>query len=516
MGTYDQDDNLDEYEDDFIDDQDGGIGANRYDDEEVEDDGEEEEEEEEEEVEEEPISEEAMELLKYRQQLKEELRSKLRKENGDVLSKSLDRGTKPPLNNFGSFFGPSQPVIADRVAQESKALLESRHLAPKSAASQNNGKKANLPAISGAKNEGGRQPNATQVKSKAELLKQTRDYSFLLADDADVPKPQTEPVQSKNLTSKPESRPAQVPAQSNRPSGQLSRKVANGHEQRNRKPLGTPQVCSTRTAPVRKVISDNRTTTTVVSSDSRRQQDLRKQPQPTKSVRAVPGNGSIKPPIAKTLPPKKPISSTDRKVLMERKAPVASVGCKDRVPLDSKKMVSNGQRPPVEKSRAPGVIRSQERNVNAQQGRERVLKKENANVQVKPPKHSALQANIDRDRVRAQKPHAQLSVRSQSGSVRKDSNTRKRRAEEIYTDEDDDDYRTILWKLMGRPKNHYVDDDDDDDKCMEVGFDVIQREESRSARIARQEDEEELAKIMEEEKRERLRKKAKMHKTSQR
>lgn len=33
--------------------------------------------------------------------------------------------------SFGSFFGPSQPVIAQRVIQESKSLLENQHLAAK-------------------------------------------------------------------------------------------------------------------------------------------------------------------------------------------------------------------------------------------------------------------------------------------------------------------------------------------------------------------------------------------------
>jgi len=32
--------------------------------------------------------------------------------------------------SYGSFFGPSQPVIAQRVIQESKSLLENRHLVP--------------------------------------------------------------------------------------------------------------------------------------------------------------------------------------------------------------------------------------------------------------------------------------------------------------------------------------------------------------------------------------------------
>ncbi|CAL5385253.1 unnamed protein product [Camellia sinensis] len=58
--------------------------------------------------------------------------------------------------------------------------------------------------------------------------------------------------------------------------------------------------------------------------------------------------------------------------------------------------------------------------------------------------------------------------------------------------------------------------DEDDDSDMEANYEDIMREEQRSARIARKEDEEELRKIEEEERRERLRKEAKKRKLSQR
>ncbi|XP_074302702.1 glyceraldehyde-3-phosphate dehydrogenase GAPC1, cytosolic-like isoform X3 [Silene latifolia] len=76
MGSYGQNADLDEYEDDFID----GVGPSKY---------------------------------RYGKH---------------------DEG----YDGFGSFLGPLQPVIAGRVVQESKALLETRHLAPKASTSQNN------------------------------------------------------------------------------------------------------------------------------------------------------------------------------------------------------------------------------------------------------------------------------------------------------------------------------------------------------------------------------------------
>ncbi|KAL9245920.1 hypothetical protein vseg_019516 [Gypsophila vaccaria] len=549
MGSYGQDDDLDEYEDDFIDDQDGGVGPSRYGGE--YEDGDDEEDEEEEEVEEAPVSEETLKLLKYRQKLKEQLRTKMRKEDGGHFSKSLNQGTRPPLNNFGSFFGPSQPVIADRVVQESKALLETRHLAPKASTSQNNGKKVNAPSVSGVKNGVSRhngvsrQPPASQVKSKAQIMKQTRDYSFLLSEEADVPKPQNDRGQPKSVASRHDSRPTQGPAPSNnRPSGHSSRNEVNRVEQR--KPHRTPQENSTRTAPVRKLASDGRAS---VSSDSRRQLDVRKQPQPSTKAGTSNGSGSMRPPVARGMPSMKPSSSTDRKIPMEKRPPGASVS--GRLPPVSKHSVPNGQRPPVDKSRASGAPRPQDRNTNVQHSRDnRVLKKENvsSSQQMRPPKQSSLRANLDRDHTRVQKPplranldrdhtrvqkpplranldrdhtrmqkpHGQSRVHSQSGSAR-DSNNRKRRAEEVDDDDDEGDYRSMIRKMFRYNKDKYADvDDDDDDMCMEVGFDTIQKEESRSARIARKEDEEELEKIMEEERQERLRKKAKMRKMSHR
>ncbi|KAK9678356.1 hypothetical protein RND81_11G206300 [Saponaria officinalis] len=253
--------------------------------------------------------------------------------------------------------------------------------------------------------------------------------------------------------------------------------------------------------------------------------------------------------MARPAPSMKPSSSSDRRMPVEKKASGPSVS--GRLPPVSKHSVPNGQRLPPEKSRASGVARPQDRNTSVQHNRDnRTLKKENVSAsqtQMKPPKQSSLRANldrdhtrmqkppqranldrdhtrvqkpplranIDRDHARVQKPHGQLRMNSQSGSIKKDPNNRKRRAEE--SDDDEVDPLKLIRGMFRYNKDKYADiSDDDSDMCMEVGFDTIQKEESRSARIARQEDEEELEKIMEEERQERLRKKAKMRKMSHR
>ncbi|KAG7539990.1 Chromatin SPT2 [Arabidopsis thaliana x Arabidopsis arenosa] len=89
-----------------------------------------------------------------------------------------------PYNDFGSFFGPSQTVIASRVLQESKSLLENETSATKMLNSIQN---KTSPV----------QMNASEVKRKAEKLKDARDYSFLFSDDAQLPVSIKEPPKSR-------------------------------------------------------------------------------------------------------------------------------------------------------------------------------------------------------------------------------------------------------------------------------------------------------------------------------
>ncbi|CAH8273960.1 unnamed protein product [Arabidopsis lyrata] len=99
-------------------------------------------------------------------------------QNGNTIiaptSQTHESKSNLPYNDFGSFFGPSQTVIASRVLQESKALLENKTSAAKMLNSIQN-KKSPV------------QINANEVKRKAEKLRDARDYSFLFSDDAQLP-----------------------------------------------------------------------------------------------------------------------------------------------------------------------------------------------------------------------------------------------------------------------------------------------------------------------------------------
>ncbi|XP_057983651.1 uncharacterized protein LOC131168330 isoform X2 [Malania oleifera] len=107
----------------------------------------------------------------------------MKKENGSAQANCQEKRKKLPCDNYGSFFGPSTPVIAQRVIQESKSFLETQHLASKVSESQHHNK--NGFASTAARPS---QPKVTnELKMKVQKLRDTRDYSFLLSDDAELP-----------------------------------------------------------------------------------------------------------------------------------------------------------------------------------------------------------------------------------------------------------------------------------------------------------------------------------------
>ncbi|KAL2907250.1 putative MIR1-1HG-AS1 [Bienertia sinuspersici] len=480
MQRYRGDEDLDEYEDEYEDQCEDGGDEDQYEDEE---DAEEEEQEK-------PMSAEAIKYLEMREKMKAKHRSILRKENG----KNGVNINHSKLSNFGSFFGPSKPVIADRVIQESKSLLETRHLAPKCLILKMmyvylvNVNKSNMPSTSASKNGPSNKSPPAQVKSKAQLLKQTRDYSFLLSDDAEIPKPAKDPGPQKSLVAKPgyeDSRSAQVRGKRYEPSSHASgKKGYNGSEKR--KP-----------------------------SSGISQLDLRKQPQHNKQASSTSGTGP-RPAVQKGLPPK-PLSSNDRKMpasSMERKPSATLAG--NRAPVVAKTSTLDRQRTPVVKPQTSGVNGRLDHKRDVQlRAENKMLKKENAVASkfqpVKQP--GSLQPKLENGhRIKNQKPPGQLR---NSSAANKDQRIKKRKSPEP---ESDFDYRSAIRQMFGRPlQYHDVDDDmDDDDDDMVAGFDDIMKEEMRSARIARKEDEEELIKIQEEERQEMLRKKAKMRKMNRR
>uniref|UniRef100_A0A2C9UXT4 SPT2 chromatin protein n=1 Tax=Manihot esculenta TaxID=3983 RepID=A0A2C9UXT4_MANES len=292
--------------------------------------GEEGEEEEYEEEEERKPTAEELEYLELRARIKERIRKKMQRENGSTaVSKSHDIKKKVPSDNYGSFFGPSQPVIAQRVIQESKSFLENPHLASRVTNSHHE-KKTSSSTGTGSKN-GVHQPLPkvkNELKTKVQKLKDTRDYSFLLSDDAELPAPSKQSIPQTVTAPKSEARSAQVPQKSKQPSGSS---VRGSREER--KPIPMNGQMHSKLGLHRSVSSSKPASTTM---DSRRQ------------LGSNNGSGPGRPTGSKGLPPKMPLSTMEKKSF----APVA----KSILPASHKppapKMQSSVPRQKVEQKRA--------------------------------------------------------------------------------------------------------------------------------------------------------------------
>ncbi|KAL3525548.1 hypothetical protein ACH5RR_013920 [Cinchona calisaya] len=93
--------------------------------------------------------------------VKRRKRKKL-KELGIANGSSREKKDVIPGDSYGSFFGPSQPVIAQRVIQESKSLLENHNLAARVIKSNQNGNKSSGSASSASKSQAsGQRPKVT-------------------------------------------------------------------------------------------------------------------------------------------------------------------------------------------------------------------------------------------------------------------------------------------------------------------------------------------------------------------
>ncbi|KAI4314468.1 hypothetical protein L6164_027374 [Bauhinia variegata] len=433
-----------------------------YEGQEQEDEYEEEEEAEHEEEEPRKPTKEEMEYLQLRQRLKESIRKQMKKESSGSLASSSDRNKKLPSDNYGSFFGPSQPVIAQRVIQESKSLLENPHLASKLSNSHQINKNKNTVSNRGSNSSVPKPPpRLSETKIKAQKIKDTRDYSFLLSDDAEPPAP-TKEAPSRNVAVRnSDARPAQVPGKSKQALSS-GRKQVHG-SQEDRRPVSAAGRLPPKSGSSNKLVSTSKPSMTY--SDSRKQ------------LGNSSGNGPGRPVGPKGLP---------------SKTPVAALGTKS---------LASGVRNPVN-----GVQKPFPSKVQSSTPKQIVEQRKEYREPNKPKM-------MPKQPVASSKPQINKPLRpNPTRPVSQDHCPKKRPVRRYSDDEDDDGGRAIsmIRKMFGYNPNKFADMDDDDD--MEANFDEIMKEERRSAKIARKEDEEQLRLIEEEEERERKRRLAKLKK----
>ncbi|KAG1346879.1 muscle M-line assembly protein unc-89 [Cocos nucifera] len=398
---------------------------------------------------------EEQEFLKLREQLKEKFRQKMKKQSANASShlfQSQDKKRTVASNKFGSFFGPSQPVIAPRVIEESRSIRETKHIVSKN--------KRDLTSSETTTYVYRQKPTVVnEVKKKAQTLKDMRDYSFLLSDDADLPVSEEKkppPPRSRILiqasanvedgwsAQTPSSRiPTSKPVRPASDGSELKKASTNRHMQ--------IKVGSVKEAPVSRIRPP--------STESR------------KVLGGGCGNGSIQTTM---------VISTGNKALSS-KIPAQNMGT-NRPPM---KATSD----PSLKNLSSTKVRSSAQNHHL--GRKKMSQGPDNPITV--PKQPLPSSKV------------QPSKQILSRGIHDDCSKRRPAKRDLDEEEDIDDVRGLIRKMFRYDPSKYSGNDEDDSD-MEVGFDRIQKEELISSKIARREDEEELRLIEQEEREERRRK----------
>ncbi|XP_015063276.1 uncharacterized protein LOC107008661 isoform X2 [Solanum pennellii] len=438
MGEFERDE-YEEYED--LDEYEEESGAEEYEEEETP-----------------QAPEELLEYLELRQRLKEGIRKQMKKELGSANGLPGEIKKTLPRDNYGSFFGPSQPVIAQRVIQESKSLLENPNLVAKVMKSNHTNNKSSSSEHTGLKS--GTSNNAPEVnnglKTKVQMLRNTRDYSFLLSDDAELPVPP-----KGSLLHKASVANSALPPSTKQSSSNTGRKLRDDHVVRKRI-LGSSQMPHRLLSQKSVSVSKQ----TQLSLDSRKQLGSSKGSEPGRPLGVQPkiiggpnGKRVLTPCVKSTVPALHKSTSSKLQPSIPRQYLVP----KKEILQSGKSKVMPQQAEPSYKQKL-------------------IMQKQ---IKQLPPKNAT---RFLEDRRPARKP--------------------MRHEEE----EDGAEAISMIRRMFRYNPNRYQDEDDTSD--MEANFDDILREEKRSAKIAKKEDEEELRKIEEEERRERLRKESKKRKLS--
>ncbi|GFY86712.1 SPT2 chromatin protein [Actinidia rufa] len=429
MRRYGRDDyeDLDEYEEDGEEAEEEGVGEEEY--------------EEEEEEAPQPTQEE-LEYLELRQRLKDSFRKQMKKESGSAVANTHDKKKKLPYDkfltpcniatgrlSFGSFFGPSQPVIAQRVIQESKSLLENQHLTAKKNKSVASTTTRSKPQV-----HDHRPKVVNELKTKAQKLKDTRDYSFLLSDDVELPAPTKDPPPRNISLPISDARSAQTLPKGKQSLTNPVRQLPNGHKDRKPVSKGSqmhPKVGSHKLASASKPV--------LASVEYRKQ------------IGNNNGSGPGRSLGAKGLPSKKPAATTERSV------PTAA----------AKSSLLSAHKPPPSKflsaaSKPPPVLKQplNQKKEFQESSKGKMLPKQPA-VACKP---------------QIKKPPA----KSLSRPTLQENRPKKKPVRRYSDDEDEDGGRAIsMIRQMFRYNPNKYAGRDDDDSDMEANFDDILKEEKR-------------------------------------
>ncbi|CAN6268852.1 unnamed protein product [Urochloa humidicola] len=506
-------------------------------------------------VEEEEPLEGQKEILELRERLKEQIRRKAKAAAASAAGRSSSSNDRiPPTreNKFGSFFGPSKPVISRRVIEERKSLKElhstiSRDPRP-------SGVHRDMPSSSKVQNKVNghhhhKPKMVNEVKRKAEALKDNRDYSFLLSDDADLSSsPKEKPAARSSFTQKADREVLQSAAKSKALASQPAR-LPNGYGSKNT--LSSQRHAEGRADSMRKEGFSNRERrmNNIVRNGSSQASTskITSQKLPTSGPTASrhPSrdlNDPRKGNVASRHEIDRPKSSQSQRMQPAGQRPqVSSHGQRQQQLMQQRQQqslqnrrpqqVSQSQRPqqslqsqrtqqslqsqrPQQSSHVQKLQSSQTHRPQSQSNRSQPLQGQRPlSSQGQHSEQRRVQANDRVKQVERQirPPSKPMPSRPISSNGLRDDHAKRKPVAKRRFDEDDDedDPLAMIRNMFGYDPRKYVGRDEDDSD-MEADFATIEREEKRSARIARQEDEEQLRLIEEEERREQERKRRKM------
>lgn len=448
---------------------------------------------------------ERQEYLERREKLKElerrKLRQKLKQKLSDQTLLEKDSNKKLPYDDgYGSFFGPSEIVVARRVIVETRARNEANCIAAK--VSNLDRKRVSEPELDTKSEDKEPTPQkfVDETKTKAQKLKEIRDYSFLFSENAEIPVP------DKGSTSDPKSGTKSIPGK------QTTGKNSTGALKKpaiSSKPVYSSKETKGMVKPSRQMSA--RTGSLAISprpslNGSSNPKNQAGNPGSGLGRSVIQSNGSLRNQGsngAKAVTPGSNGVKGGNSDIVKRKEPLLNGS---KLGKDQQRL-SNSQPTNMQKT-VP--IKAPSQTFQVEQRKPPVMAKSLSKPVQKldtkvPPKLAPKPAPRPPPKL-LPKPQVKPAKASLSRESCYDRPNKRRPLEDDYDDlEDEGNVSSIIRQMFGYNPNKYRNMDDDDDRGMEVGFSAIQDEELRSARIAKEEDERELALIEAEERAERER-----------
>ncbi|XP_006664857.1 mediator of RNA polymerase II transcription subunit 15-like [Oryza brachyantha] len=497
------------------------------------------------------------EFLQIRERLKEQIRRKAQAASASTAGRSSYSQDRKPPSNFGSFFGPSKPVISQRVIEERKSLKELQSTASVPRDRRPSGKEIPSSSKVQSKTNGlhHKQKIVNEAKRKAEALKDNRDYSFLLSNDADISSsPMEKPAARSSLTQKSDRELTHSASKSRAPTGQTAR--SNGYGLKNTP--STQRHAECRVDSNRKVAGANRERAVLLDNGRMHSVVRNGSSQATTSKAAsqkLPSKGPIanRPPIKSVNdqslrtnhPASKQLLSQNGRPQSSQSQRMQSTSHSQRPhqPVQSQRPQQSlqGRRPQQspqntrpqlmsQSQRPQQSLQRQRPQVSSQNERLQSSERQRPNSQSYRPQSSQGQRPLSshshyseqrrvqaNDRVKSverqiRPPSKPMPSRPIPSNGMRDVHAKKKqpvkRRFNDLSDDEEDPLAMIRSMFRYDPSKYAGRDDDDSD--MEADFATIEMEEKRSARIAKAEDDEQLRLIEEEERREQERKRRKM------